>query len=168
MKFLKKAACCAAAAAIALSTMCIGAYAADASQTNESAVLPTAAGDLYEVRMTTDPSVPEAGKEMTLNVTIDSARKIGKLNFEIFFDTGNYVYVPDENNKLFVDASRANSGYIVFSMSNDLNNISGKVLSLKFNVTNPTGEFKFVEDHMPKKVMSGTDDITSQIGRAHV
>ncbi len=148
MKFLKKAACFAAAAAIAASTVCVNAYAADASQTNESAVLPAASEpNLYKVDMETDPSVPEAGKELTLKVIVSPLRntRISKLNFEIGFDTGNFSYVPDDGSKQPIDDSKAGNGYILFSQSSDLDIIKGTVLSLKFKVTNPTGEFYFNE-----------------------
>lgn len=168
MKFLKKAACFAAATAMAASTLCVNAYSANTSQTNESAVLPTASEpNLYNVYMQTDPSVPEAGKELTLNVIVTPLRqtKIGKLNFEIGFDTGNYSYVPDDSNKLLIDDSRASSGYILFSLSSDLDIIKGTVLSLKFKVTNPTGEFYFSDGKGDKIVLDGNGADISDRGR---
>ncbi len=168
MKFLKKAACFAAATAMAASTLCVNAYSADASQTNESAVLLAASEpNLYNVYMETDPSVPEAGKELTLNVIVTPLRqtKIGKLNFEIGFDTGNYSYVPDDSNKLLIDDSRASSGYILFSLSSDLDIIKGTVLSLKFKVTNPTGEFYFSDGKGDKIVLDGNGTDISDRGR---
>lgn len=168
MKFLKKAACFAAATAMAASTLCVNAYSADASQTNESAVLLAASEpNLYNVYMETDPSVPEAGKELTLNVIVTPLRqtKIGKLNFEIGFDTGNYSYVPDDSNKLLIDDSRASSGYILFSLSSDLDIIKGTVLSLKFKVTNPTGEFYFSDGKGDKIVLDGNGADISDRGR---
>lgn len=168
MKFLKKAACFAAATAMAASTLCVNAYSADASQTNESAVLLAASEpNLYNVYMETDPSVPEAGKELTLNVIVTPLRqtKIGKLNFEIGFDTGNYSYVPDDSNKLLIDDSRASSGYILFSLSSDLDIIKGTVLSLKFKVTNPTGEFYFSDGKGDKIVLDGNGIDISDRGR---
>lgn len=168
MKFLKKAACFAAATAMAASTLCVNAYSADASQTNESAVLLAASEpNLYNVYMETDPSVPEAGKELTLNVIVTPLRqtKIGKLNFEIGFDTGNYSYVPDDSNKLLIDDSRASSGYILFSLSSDLDIIKGTVLSLKFKVTNPTGEFYFSDGKGDKIVLDENGADISDRGR---
>ncbi len=168
MKFLKKAACFAAAAAMAASTLCVNAYSANTSQTNESAVLPAASEpNLYNVYMETDPSVPEAGKELTLNVIVTPLRqtKIGKLNFEVGFDTGNYSYVPDDSNKLLIDDSRASSGYILFSLSSDLDIIKGTVLSLKFKVTNPTGEFYFSDGKGDKIVLDGNGADISDRGR---
>lgn len=168
MKFLKKAACFAAATAMAASTLCVNAYSADASQTNESAVLLAASEpNLYNVYMETDPSVPEAGKELTLNVIVTPLRqtKIGKLNFEVGFDTGNYSYVPDDSNKLLIDDSRASSGYILFSLSSDLDIIKGTVLSLKFKVTNPTGEFYFSDGKGDKIVLDGNGTDISDRGR---
>ncbi len=117
--------------------------------------------------METDPSVPEAGKELTLNVIVTPLRqtKIGKLNFEIGFDTGNYSYVPDDSNKLLIDDSRASSGYILFSLSSDLDIIKGTVLSLKFKVTNPTGEFYFSDGKGDKIVLDGNGTDISDRGR---
>ena len=166
MKFLKKAACFAAAAAMAASTLCVNAYSAS-SQTNESAVLLAASDPvLYNVYMETDPSVPEAGKELTLNVIVTPLRqtKIVKLNFEIGFNTGNYSYVPDSSNNPSIDDSSAASGRILFSDGSDFG-LKGTVLSLKFRVTNPTGEFYFSDGKGDKIVLDENGADISDRGR---